>query len=128
MASLMTIYRQVEREGGRWGLYPVMRDGKISVCEMVHEIPPRSSDVSVMPHKSPRVVASLDENSGMDAFSAILRHRISRHVHDFSALVFASRARARAEEQKRIDDQRAQFRAWLHRSRGRIISVGGMRR
>lgn len=126
MASLATIFRQVAREGARWGLVPVMRNGKVAVCEMVYELPQRRNDCPVIPRKTPRVVCSLDETSGLDAFAAILAHRLRREHHDFMKLVRKRRERLAAEAQREADLRRKDLRAKLETLliRRRIMSVG----
>ncbi len=130
MASLAAIFRQVKREGARWGLYPIMRaaEGKVAVAEMVNELPQRPHGCMVIPEKAPRVVASLDEDSGMDAFSAILRHRLTRFQHDFVAMIMKRQRREKEEAEAELRSRREQFRAFLRRSNNRVISVGGIRR
>ena len=123
MASLATIFKQVAREGARWGLFPLMRDGKVKVCERVAELPLRENAPKIVEY-APRVVASLDENSGLDALSAILLHRISRFRHDFAAQMIRAQSQRQAAEQQVVDDRRKQFRAFLKRSNNRIVSVG----
>lgn len=124
MASLQTIARQIEREGRAWGLFPEIRTNRVCVCELVYEMPRARDGCPVIPFKSSRVVASLDENSGMDAFACILRFRIQRHEHDFGKKMMAARAAEKAKAQAEIDDKRAQFRNWLRRSNNRIMTVG----
>jgi hypothetical protein len=103
-----------------------MRDGKVSVCEMVSEIPKRASNHVVAPTKAPRVICSLDENSAMDAFAMVLAHRIKRHEHDFMKLVKARQDRIRAEIQAENELRRKDLRAELMKRliRGRVIFSG----
>lgn len=126
MASLATIFRQVEREGRRWGLVPVMRADSVAVCEMVDEIPTRAKGSTVIPTKTPRVVCSLSPSSGMDAFASVLMHRLRREHHDFMKLVRKRQDRLRAAEQAKADDRRKDLRASLEKLliRRRIMSVG----
>lgn len=125
MASLATIFRQVEREGPRWGLFPVMRDGKVSVCELVYELPERPRGCFVIPRKTPRVVCSLDESSGLDGFSAVLMHRLHRQHHDFMKLVNRRRDRLRAIEMRELQLRRRDLRAKIEAAaiRRRIMSL-----
>lgn len=126
MASLATIFRQVEREGRRWGLVPVIRDGQVKVCEMVAEIVARPPGCMVIPERIPRVVCSLDENSAMDAWSMVLQHRLKREHHDFMRMVRrrADRlaATARAEMDLRRKDLRSQIQSRVIQQR--IMSIG----
>lgn len=121
MASLMTIFRQVEREGRRWGLVPMMRDGKVSVCELVDEMVPCQEGGIVKTQKGMAVVASLDENSPADAFCSILLHRVQRHHRDFMKMVAIREEREREaanrEMEERRRDMRAHWRAKFIRSR-----------
>lgn len=130
MASLQAIYRQVEREGKRWGLVPIMRDGKVAVAEMVWELPRRDSNHVVAPVKAPRVICSFDESSPMDAFAILLRNRASRHRHDFMKLVRARQERLAAEQMAEIQQRRKDLRAEFEKRaiRGRIMFGGGARR
>jgi hypothetical protein len=130
MASLAAIFRQVEREGARWGLVPIMRDGKVAVAEMVSEIATRPAGSVVAPSRAPRVICSLDENSPMDAFSMILRNRIQRHNHDFAKLVLASRAKQARRDMAELEDRKRDLRAqWERRIiRGRITSMPAIAR
>jgi hypothetical protein len=125
VASLATIFRQVEREGARWGLVPVMRDGKVAVCELVSELHSRPG-TPVIPHKAPRVVCSLDEKSGLDAFAAVLAHRLRREHHDFMRLVRKRQDRLAAEARREMETRRRDLRAKLETLliRRRIMSVG----
>lgn len=122
MASLTTIARVVAREGAKWGLYPVIKDGKVKVCEKVAELPLRDGPKIV--EYSFRTVASLDESSGFEAFSAILMHRMSRFRHNIAAEFLKNDAAKKAEAQKLINDRREQFKAFLRRSNRRIVSIG----
>ncbi len=123
MASLGTIFKQVEREGRRWGLFPVMKDGKVKVCENVYELPTRK-DAPKIPQLSARTVCSLDENSPLDAFNAVLVHRMKRHAQDYHRQMMDSQLRKKAEEQAAVNDQRKQFRNFLARSKNRVMTHG----
>lgn len=125
MASLATIYKQVEREGARWGLFPVIKDGRVKICEMVFELPPHSRGSTTVPHRSPRVVCSLDEQSPLDAFAMVLRHRLQRQHHDFMRMVRARAARLRAMQMREMEDRRRDLRARIERKviRGQIMSL-----
>lgn len=126
MASLAAIFKQVEREGRRWGLVPVLRDGKVAVAEMLSEIPPVGPGRCVVPEKGPRVICSLDENSPMDAFALILSQRVKRHQHDFMRMVKARQDRIYAEQRAEADLRRKDLRAQLMARvvRGRQIFTG----
>lgn len=125
MASLAAIFRQVEREGARWGLVPVMRDGCVKVCEMVAEIPQQAPGKITIPVKVPRVVCSLDENSPLDAFAAVLLHRLKREHHDFMKLVRARQERLRRQGQAELDLRRRDLRRKIETlARRRVITTG----
>ena len=95
MASLSTIFRQVEREGARWGLFPVLRDGCVKVCERVAELDEQPGHPAILTHTM-RPVLSLNEHSPMDAFSGLLRHRLQRHQYDLAAMAKKRQERDRA--------------------------------
>ncbi len=112
MASLRTIFRQIEREGARFGLFPVMRDGKVSVCERVREIDiKRGSDRLTHVVEAPRVVCSLDETSPMDAWASILKRRLSRHQHDYMKMVRAHWRRQREQGERTMGDLKRDIKA-----------------
>lgn len=115
MASLATIFRQVAREGRKWGLTPIIRDGKVKVCEMVATITQRSADSPVVVVKVPRVVCSLDGDSPLDAFAAVLRSRARRHQHDVMAMWNQRLARERADGERALADRRRDFREKFER-------------
>lgn len=129
MASLATILRNIEREGPRWGLTGKIVDGKVKVCERVWEIPARARGASTIPVQVERVVCSLDEDSPLDAFTAVLRHRLQRHHHNFARMVQKRRARLQAIVMRELNQRRADFRRRMEREviRGRIMSVPGAR-
>ena len=130
MASLRTIFRQIEREGARFGLFPLMRDGKVSVCEMVHELPPGGRvDRLVQPHKAPRVVCSLDETSPMDSWASIVARCLSRHQHDYMKMVRKHWRRQSEEGQRKLDDMKRDIKARLFSKlvRGRVMSLPPVR-
>lgn len=108
--SLASIFRQVEREGRRWGLFPILRDGKVAVAEMVYELPKHQDGATVRPQKTPRVICSFDEDSAMDAFSMVLRFRAQRHHHDFMKIVMASQRKKHEAEQRIVDQRRKDLR------------------
>lgn len=128
MASLAAIKRQVDREGARWGLVGVIRDGCVKVCELVSEVSARPAGGTTIPHKVPRVVCSLDENSPLDAFAGVLLHRLKREHHDFMRLVRNRNDRLRREEQANADLRRKDMRVKLEAlARRRVITTGIMR-
>ncbi len=128
MASLAAIQRQVNREGKRWGLVGIIRDGAVKVCETVNEVLPRKQGCITVPEKTPRVVCSLDENSSFDAFAQVLAHRLKREHHDFMKLVNNRKARLRREAQAELDLRRSDLRRKLqHIANARVISSGIMR-
>lgn len=129
MASLAAIKRQVDRDGARWGLVAVIRDGAVKVCEVVSEItrPARDGTMQI-PTKSQRVVCSLDESSSLDAFAMVLAHRLRREHMDFMKMVNRRRDRLRAEALKDIEARRRDLRRKLTNIYNhRIISTGIMR-
>jgi len=121
--SLARIARQVQREGARWRLSPLIRDGKVWIVEYVPEIPPGLSRPGrlVVPILSPRVVLKLDNDAAMDAWSMVLRRRMSRQFSDFMRLVKNRSDRLRKEEQRILDqlkrDVRVRTEAKFIRSR-----------
>lgn len=123
MASLATIFRQVARQGARWGLFPILRDGRVAVAEMVSERPRHRSGQMVKPHRAPRVICSLDEDSALDAFSMILKFRAQRHHHDFMKIVVASQAKKKAAEARELDQRRKDLRKAIESrvTRGRLM-------
>lgn len=125
MASLMTISNQVAREGARWGLYPIIRDGKVKVCARVAQLPTRANAPKIVEYTH-EVVASLDENSGLDAWSAVLLKRLTRFSGNIFNRAMAQKKAKEAAEQEEINARRRSFRAWLKRSSNRIISVNGL--
>ncbi len=128
MASLATIKRQVDREGARWGLVGVIRDGSVKVCEMVAELPRRPRGATIVVDKVPRVVCSLDESSPLDAFASVLRHRLRREHHDFMKLVRNRQMRMRRDAQRDIDLRRIDLRKKLEQiAVRRVVSTGIMR-
>ena len=125
MASLMAIFRQVAREGARWGLVPVLRRdlGKVQVCEMVSE--QTTNGGITCPVKRPRPIMSLDESSPMDAWSMVLMHRLRREHHDFMKLVRNRQDRLKREQQAEIAQRGADLRRKLEAlARRRVISTG----
>ncbi len=128
MASLAAIFRQVAREGARWGLVPVLHADCVKVCEMVWELPPRPKGTAVIPRQVPRVVCSLDETSGLDGFSSVLLHRLKREHHDFMKMVRTRQNRLRAEAQAELSLRQADLRRKLAAMQsGRMIFTGIMR-
>lgn len=128
MASLAAIKKQVDREGARWGLSAVIRDGCVKVCEMVAEMQPCTNGGIHHPIKVPRYVCSLDESSPLDAWSSVLMHRMKREHFDFMKLVRARRDRLRKEAQTELDLRRSDLRHKLEDlARRRVISTGSGR-
>ncbi len=128
MASLAAIYKQVAREGARWGLVPVLRDGCVKVCELVAEVSPRPQGCTTIPHKEPRVICSLNEESGLDGWSSVLLHRLKREHHDFMKLVRNRQARLKATQQAELDLRRKDLRQKLQNlAVQRVLSTGIMR-
>lgn len=119
MPSLATIFRQVEREGARWGLVPVMRNGKVGVAQRVPSIPRHKPTSTVTLGETLEVICSLDENSPMDAFAAILRHRLGRQHADFMKMVRRRQERLKAaerrENEQRYEDLRRQLDQRINR-------------
>lgn len=111
MASLATIFRQVEREGRKWGLVPLLRDGCVKVCEMVAEMRQHSIDCPVVIVKTPRVICSLNESSPVDAFAAILRSRRTRHNADILTSWNQRLRREREAAMRDAEQRQADFRA-----------------
>lgn len=124
MASLATIFRQVEREGRPYGLFPIYKDGKVKVCERAAQLPQRKDAPKIVEY-APAVVASLDETSALDAWSAVLMKRLSQFSGSMFSRALKAKADERAREQKAVDDNRKAFRAWLKRSANRLITVDG---
>lgn len=130
MASLRTIFRQIEREGARFGLFPLMREGKVSVCERVLEHAPHGrADRLVQPARRDRVVCSFDETSPMDAWASVLARRFSRHQHDFMRMVKKRARRLHAEQQRTVEDMKRDIRARLFSRvvRQRVMSLPPVR-
>lgn len=91
---------------------------------MVIEMAPGVGGV-VSTIKVPRVVCSLTEDSPMDAWSAVLMHRLKREHHDFMRMVNARRARLRKEAEKEVAERGRDLRKRLEAlARRRVISTG----
>lgn len=129
MPSLSTIYKQIEREGARWGLVPVMRGDRVGVAQLVHEIEGAAGSL-VVPRMGMQVITSLGEDAPMDAFSAILRSRVTRHARDFAKVCAEQREARRALLQRDIDEEKADIAAHYKRRQlaPRIWSMPGFAR
>lgn len=113
MPSLATIFRQVEREGARWGLVPIMRGNKVAVAQKVAAIPRHKPTATVTPGETYEVICSLDESSPMDAFAAILRHRLGRQHADFMKMVKKRLDRLKAIERREVEQRYEDMRREL---------------
>lgn len=129
MPSLSTIFRQIEREGARWGLVPVMRGDRVGIAQRVPEIEGAAGSL-VVPRMGLHVITSLGEDAPMDAFSAILRSRVKRHERDFAKVCAEQRNARRALLQRDIDEEKADIKAHYKRrlSAPRIWSLPGLAR
>lgn len=129
MPSLSTIYKQIEREGARWGLFPVWRGDRVGVAQKVPVLDAMPGGV-VVPRDDLQVITSLGEDSPMDAWSAILRLRVRRHERAFEKLVSEQRAAKRAAAQAVIDENKAEIKAYYTRRMlgPRIFSLPGLAR
>lgn len=129
MPSLSTIYRQVEREGARWGLVPIMRGDRVGVAQLVPEVEGAKGSL-VVPTMGRQIVTSLGEDAPMDAFSAILRSRVTRHARAFAAICAEQRAARQALLQREIDEEKADIAAHYKRRllSPRIWSMPGLAR
>lgn len=129
MPSLSTIFRQIEREGARWGLVPVMRGDRVGVAELIPTIEGAAGSL-VVPRMEPRVITSLGEDAPMDAFSAILRSRVRRHEKAFAAVCDEQRRARHAIMQRDIDEEKADIKAHYKRRllAPRIWSMPGLAR
>lgn len=103
MASLMTIFRQIEREGARWGLFPVLERDRVRVCEKVKELVTHGPRGLTSTRDAFRTVCSLNEQSGFDSFNSILAQRLKREHHDFMKMVITRERRIKAQKQAEID-------------------------
>lgn len=119
MPSLATIFRQVEREGARWGLVPVMRGNRVGIAQKVSTIARHKEGATVTPGEQLEVFCSLGEDSPMDAFAAILRHRLGRQHADFMKMVRKRlerlKAAERRENEQRYEDLRRQLDQRINR-------------
>jgi uncharacterized small protein (DUF1192 family) len=121
MASVSAIVRQIEREGLRWGLFPLVRDGKVFVAE---RIPVAYCEpghgLGYVDHKL-RAICSIDEEN---TFANVLRNRIERCEADLAERA-AERDAALAREQAAGEEARSHtYRGDIKRlRRGRIMSL-----
>lgn len=129
MPSLSTIFRQIEREGARWGLVPVMRGDRVGIAQQVPEIEGAAGSL-VVPRMGLQVITSLGEDAPMDAFSAILRSRVKRHERDFAKVCAEQRRARHAILQRDIDEEKADIASHYKRrlSAPRIWSLPGLAR
>jgi hypothetical protein len=127
--SLSTIFRQIEREGARWGLVPVMRGDRVAVAQLVPELQGAAGSL-VVPVMGHQVITSLGEDAPMDAFSAILRSRVTRHARAFAAVCAEQRKARQALLQRGLDEERADIKAHYKRRllAPRIWSMPGLAR
>jgi hypothetical protein len=119
--------RQVQREGPRWGLRPILRHGRAQVAEMVAEVDaPRGRGLGIV-HRAPRVIASLDADSPLDAFAMLLENRIQRGDIDFMQRIDRRQARLKAQARADVEARwREVAETAKARLRGRVMSIPGL--
>lgn len=120
MNSLADIYRQVQREGLKWGLFPVMAEDRVKVCEKVKVFTRRKGHPTCVEWKT-AVVMSLRPSSPPDAFSRILAQRMTRdrkHYLDSVKNFESSRkAKITSETDDRIADFYSTYKPQIERGR-----------
>jgi hypothetical protein len=106
-----TIKRQVDREGARWGLFGVIRDGECFAAANGTVSSSRGGVGRV--HKDPILICVVDEQH---PFSLVLAHRVKRGERDAMRRFKESEARRK----KAMADQYEQY-AQPFREKGRWL-------
>lgn len=110
MLSVESIRRQVEREGKRWGLVPVVRDGKVFVAEMSAVVDAPHRGVGSVDYE-PRLICSVDEDH---PFAAVLMARVQRSEWDLMDRYNRRRQAEKEASQKELE-------AILHTARSTAV-------
>lgn len=118
MLSLESIKRQIDREGKRWGVFGVIKDGAVYAAAMgkVAEV---HGDVGSL-RDEPILLSRIDENH---PFSAFLSFRIKRGQFDAMRRFEESAARRKKAQQAHYDDLAGDFKDRARRIVTRPITI-----
>jgi hypothetical protein len=105
MLSPETIKRQVDREGSRWGIFGVIKDGKCFAAAMGREAS-ISGNMGTLDDE-PILICSVDEDH---PFASVLAHRVQRGERDAMKRFRDAEARKRKDLDAQYESYAEPFR------------------